>query len=117
MRESVVERAVVRAVEDAGGLALKLVSPGWAGAPDRLVLLPGGRVMFVEAKRPGEEPRPLQAYRHRELERLGFEVRVISTIVEVAQLRRDIERAATATAEHDDSADALPPARLPAARD
>lgn len=45
--------------------------------PDRIVLMPGGRVGFVEAKAPGRKPRPLQEARHRALRRLGFSVYVV----------------------------------------
>lgn len=84
MREAAIERRLKRKVEAAGGKALKFVSPGWAGAPDRIVLLPGGRVVFVELKAPGKKPRPIQLKRHEELKALGFEVYVIDTPEEVA---------------------------------
>ena len=45
--------------------------------PDRLVLLPGGRVIFVEVKAPGMRPRPLQLRVHELLRRLGFVVHVL----------------------------------------
>lgn len=51
-QERDIERALVGAVKKAGGLCLKWVCPGWSGVPDRIVLLPGGRVIFVEVKRP-----------------------------------------------------------------
>lgn len=79
MREAAIERRLKRKVEAAGGKALKFVSPGWAGAPDRIVLLPGGRVVFVELKAPGKKPRPIQLKRHEELKALGFEVEVIDS--------------------------------------
>ena len=60
MREKTVERKLVKAVRDSGGLALKFVSPGMAGVPDRLVLFKGGKAAFCEVKAPGEKPRPLQ---------------------------------------------------------
>ena len=74
MREKEIEQQLVRAVRNRGGLALKLVSPGWAGAPDRLILMAGGKVLFVETKAPGHTLRPLQAKRKRQLEALGFSV-------------------------------------------
>ena len=79
MKESYIERMLKKKVEQVGGKALKFVSPGWAGAPDRLVLLPGGRLVFVELKAPGRKPRPLQLKRHEELQALGFDVAVIDT--------------------------------------
>ena len=50
--EKDIEQKLVKLVKAAGGLCLKWVCPGWAGVPDRIVLLPGGRIVFVELKRP-----------------------------------------------------------------
>ena len=80
MRERDVEQALVRTVRKAGGLCLKFVSPGWDGAPDRICLFPGGRVAFVEVKRPGAKPRPLQARRLAQLRKLGFDVAVVDSM-------------------------------------
>ena len=74
--EKDLERKLVKAVRDSGGLALKFVSPGMAGVPDRLLLFPEGRVAFVEVKAPGEKPRPLQVHRMEQLRALGFRVYV-----------------------------------------
>lgn len=74
MRESTIEKTLVKTVRESGGLAIKLGSPGWAGAPDRLILMPGGRLAFVELKAPGHSLRPLQVRRKRQLEALGFSV-------------------------------------------
>jgi hypothetical protein len=72
-----IEQALIKSVRKAGGLCLKFVSPGWSGVPDRLCLWPGGRINFVELKRPGAKPRPLQIRRAEQLRRLGFQVEVI----------------------------------------
>lgn len=77
MKEKTIEQKLVKVVRAAGGIAPKLVSPGMAGMPDRLVLLPGGRLAFVEVKAPGVPPRPLQLRRHALLRRLGFRVYVL----------------------------------------
>ena len=50
--EKDIEKKLVNMVKHRGGLCLKWVCPGWAGVPDRIVLLPGGKVIFVELKRP-----------------------------------------------------------------
>ena len=54
MRESELEARLVRGVKAAGGVAYKFVSPGSVGVPDRLVVLPGGKVVFVELKAEGD---------------------------------------------------------------
>lgn len=63
------------------GRCLKWVCPGWSGVPDRILLLPGGRVFFVELKRPkGGKVEPLQTWWKRQLEGLGFTVWHIHTV-------------------------------------
>ncbi len=77
MREKTIEQKFRAAVKAAGGLALKFTSPGFDGVPDRLALLPDGKMAFVEVKAPGKKPRPLQLARHRQLQQLGFKVYVL----------------------------------------
>lgn len=79
MRESAIEGKLTRDIKKAGGVALKFTSPGSRGVPDRLVLLPDGRHFFVELKRPGEKPEPLQLWWHEKLRALGHDVRVIDS--------------------------------------
>lgn len=74
MREKATEAKLVKAVKSMGGLAPKFVSPGFDGVPDRLVLLPKGKIAFIELKAEGKELRPLQVRRKRQLEKLGFSV-------------------------------------------
>ena len=75
--ESKIEGKLVKAVKKAGGMALKLVSPGYVGVPDRLILIALCKIGFVEVKAPHEKPRKIQLKRHRELEALGFKVYVL----------------------------------------
>lgn len=77
MRERDIERYFVMKARQQDLMALKFVSPGFAGVPDRLVLMPKGKVVFAEMKAPGEKLRPLQEYRKQQLENLGFKVYVI----------------------------------------
>lgn len=77
MREKETEQKLVKAVKTSGGIAPKLISPGFDGMPDRLILLPGGSMAFAELKAPGKKPRPLQLARHRLLRKLGYRVYVI----------------------------------------
>ena len=72
MREKEVEAALVKAAKKSTGLALKCVSPGLSGVPDRLVLMPNGKVAFIELKAPGKKMRLLQEKRKSQLEALGF---------------------------------------------
>ena len=92
-REREIERKLVEAVRKTGGLALKFVSPGWSGAPDRIVLLPGGKAGFVEVKAPGKKPRPLQARRKKQLEQMGFKVFVLDGTEQIGGIIDEIRSA------------------------
>jgi hypothetical protein len=74
MTEKDVERYLIRRVQARGGLCWKWVSPGRAGVPDRIVVLPPGQVMFVEVKRPGQQPTSLQRHVLDVLANLGCRV-------------------------------------------
>lgn len=74
MQESRVEARLVRGVKALGGLCWKFVSPGTAGVPDRIVLLPGGRVALVELKQKTGRLSAIQRLRRRELRQVGAEV-------------------------------------------
>lgn len=77
-REATVERYLVRKVSEAGGMAIKLNPFNMAGLPDRLILLPGARIIFAELKRPGEKPRKIQEAFHNRLRKLGFQVEIVT---------------------------------------
>lgn len=79
MKESELEMEFCAAVSHTGGKAYKFISPGNAGVPDRLVVLPGGRIGFVELKQAGSRPRKLQQFRMRELEGLGCYTAVVDS--------------------------------------
>jgi hypothetical protein len=81
IRESDIERYFKREVEKHGGLVWKFVSPGQAGVPDRVVLMPGGKVVFAEIKAPGKKPRPLQLAVIEKMARLGITTWVIDSRV------------------------------------
>lgn len=75
-REKVTEQKLVKEVRLRGGLCEKWTS-GTSGWPDRIVILPGGRMGFVEVKAEGKTPRLLQLHRHEQLRALGFQVYVL----------------------------------------
>lgn len=77
--ETPVERALVAAVSARGGLAIKL-APTVRGLPDRLILLPNGRMHLIELKAPGERPRESQRMVHRHLDAMGHPVTTIDTV-------------------------------------
>ena len=93
MREKTIEAKLVTAVRELGGLALKFISPGLDGVPDRLVLLPGGRMSFIELKAPGKEMRPLQVRRKRQLEALGCLVYCIDSPEQIGAILNEIQSA------------------------
>ena len=86
MREKRIEKRLMKAVRQSGGLCPKFVSPGTAGMPDRIVMLPGGQLAFVEVKAPGEKPRLLQEKRHRQLQELGFRVFVLDCMEQIPDI-------------------------------
>ena len=93
VREKTLERKLTEAVKAMGGIAPKFASPGFDGMPDRLVLLPAGKCGFVEVKRLGEKPRPLQETRHGMLRRLGFKVYVLDYAGQIGDVLREISTA------------------------
>lgn len=87
-----IERALVGMVKRHDGLCLKWVCPGWSGVPDRIILLPGGRVLFAETKRPkGGTVEPLQVWWSKQLKRLGFTHWFIWSRKDIDALERYIE--------------------------
>ncbi|AGL03753.1 VRR-NUC domain-containing protein [Desulfoscipio gibsoniae] len=91
MSEKHIEQKLVKAVKAAGGIAPKFISPGLAGMPDRLVLLPEGKIAFVEIKGYGIKPRPLQVKRHEKLRRLGFKVYVLDEQRQIGVILNEIQ--------------------------
>lgn len=78
--EADIERRLVAEVRKAGGLCLKFTSPSTRGVPDRIVLLPGGVMVFVELKAPGRKPTRLQRIMHERIRALGFRVAVVDSL-------------------------------------
>ena len=91
MREKVIEQKLAMEVKKRGGICPKFTSPSFDGMPDRLVLLPDGKVAFVEVKAPGKKPRPLQLARHRLLRGLGFRVFVLDEEEQIGGILDEIQ--------------------------
>lgn len=88
MRESRIENYFRTKAEAGGAICIKMDASVYAGIPDRLVLLPGGRALFVELKAPGKKPRKLQLHVHNRLRSLGYRVEVVDSI-EAAKILLD----------------------------
>lgn len=92
MNEVSIEKRLKTKVSEHGGLAFKLISPGFAGVPDRLVLFNGAKVAFVELKAPAKKLRALQRKRKKQLEALGFKVYKIDSYEAVDRLLEEMIR-------------------------
>lgn len=84
--EKSVENRLRQSCRRRGAIAYKFVSPGRRGVPDRLIVMPGGRCVFVELKQEGRKPDVLQEREIERLRRLGAEVYVAAGAAEVVEL-------------------------------
>lgn len=92
MLEKEVEQYFCRAVKTRlSGWPLKFISPGQNGMPDRIVLLPGGKIYFIELKAPGKKARKLQYRVHQQLQELGFPALLIDTREAVDAFVREVQ--------------------------
>ena len=92
MAEKQIEQSLVTAVREAGGWCPKFISPGLNAMPDRIVLMPGGRIGFVEVKAPGQKPRKLQIRRHVRLRHLGFPVFVLDDPEQIPGIIKAVQK-------------------------
>jgi len=90
MLEKQIEKYLKDQVDKRGGLALKFVTPGTSGVMDRLIMLPGAIIVFVETKAPGKPLKPLQAAMKRKFEALGFRCEKIDSKEQAKQLINEI---------------------------
>lgn len=81
--EKLIEQKLTRLVKLNGGLSIKLLCDNFSGLPDRLVLMPQGKISFVELKTTGKKPRPIQLSIHAKLRKLGFNIETIDTTQKV----------------------------------
>lgn len=90
MNEVQIEKRLKMKVKENGGLAFKLIFPGNAGVPDRLVLLRNSKVAFVELKAPAKKLRALQRKRKKQIEGLGFKVYTIDSYEDIDILLQEL---------------------------
>lgn len=90
MLEKEIEKKLVEGVHKIGGRAYKFVSPGNDGVPDRMVLLPGGSLMFAELKTEKGKLSSRQKVQIRALQALGFDVRVLYGLADVEDFLREV---------------------------
>lgn len=83
MAEKDIERFLVNGVKKQGGVAYKFVSPGNAGVPDRLIVMPGGKIYFVELKTEKGVPTVLQCRQMDRLFSLGCDVTLLQGLEQV----------------------------------
>jgi len=86
MRERDVEKYLVEKIRKLGGRAYKWTSPSQRGVPDRLCVLPGGRAVAVEVKRPGGKVTRMQERELAQLNTLGLQAVVVDSIEAVERL-------------------------------
>lgn len=92
MLEKEVEQYLCKKVKkELQGIAFKFVSPGFNGVPDRIVLVPMGRIYFVELKAPGKKLRKLQKWVCDLIRGLGFVVLEIDTKEKVEAFVREVQ--------------------------
>lgn len=97
IRENPIERHLLARCRAHGFLCLKFISPARGGIPDRIVVTSGSHgTVFVEVKRPGEEPEPRQRATHAKMRRFGAEVHVVNSHAAVEQLMQHLSGASNA---------------------
>ena len=90
MREKDIEQKFKKAIEAHGGICLKLDPTTLVGIPDRLAILPGNKLAFIELKAPGKQPRPIQVHRHNQLRAIGCMVRTLDNPDDIESLINEI---------------------------
>ena len=90
MKESMIEAKLVKGIQRAGGLCYKFTSPGNPGVPDRVIILPGGRVVFAELKTEVGRLSSIQRWQTGELRARGAEVRVLKGMEQVQAFLEEV---------------------------
>jgi len=84
--EKLIERKLTAKLREIGGWSIKILSVHINGLPDRLCLLPGGRLFFAEVKTTKKKPEKIQLHVHKRLRKLGFRVEVIDKSAQIFEI-------------------------------
>lgn len=90
MKESAIEAKLVRMVRNRGGLCYKFVSPGNPGVPDRIVITPGGRTIYVELKTEVGRLARIQEWQLEEMRKRGVDIRVLKGLEQVKAFVQEV---------------------------
>ena len=90
MRESRIESYLVRKVKEHGGLCYKFVSPGNPGVPDRIIITPAGKTIYVELKTETGKLARMQKWQRGEMEKRGADVQVLYGMDAVKEFLREV---------------------------
>ena len=88
--EKALERTLRDTIKANGGLCLKFIPAFFTGAPDRLILMPGGKAYWVETKSTGDKPKARQKFVHEQLKKLGFKVFIVDTAMSLGRCVAEI---------------------------
>lgn len=89
--EKKLERKLSETVKNMGGMSFKFVPLHIAGIPDRICLLPGGRIFFAEIKTTKEKPKKLQLIMYIKLTKLGFKVYIVDKSEDIKAIENDFK--------------------------
>lgn len=92
MNEKLLEKNLREEIKKLGGIALKFIPTYFIGAPDRLVLMPNGKVYWVELKSSNQKLREIQKTRRKQLQKLGFKVFKVDSQESLNSLLREVSR-------------------------
>lgn len=91
VKESKIEEWLNGQIKTLGGKSYKFVSPGNPGVPDRIYLLPGGRIYFVELKRVIGKLSGVQVWQREQFQKMGVEFRVVYGMEQAKEFIKELK--------------------------
>ena len=92
MKESDIERWLVSQIKDLGGIADKFVSPGNPGVPDRIIVMPNGRIIFAELKTEIGRLSNIQKWQRERYQRMGVDYRIVKGMKAAKELVKELKK-------------------------